>query len=128
METEIDLSRLDMDELHRAADQAAINIFTFGSASVSLAPGDMTLYRISIVDSQFDGETAVKSHGQGTGERFWIASNFGGMLDLNLGFEMEPYYVTDKMVENGNLHTGAVLCEFINRMRARMDRAGVFDA
>lgn len=88
-----------------------------GAVIAIFAPGDMTRYEISIVDTRV---VCVQSHGneQPRGE-WWMSSSFGR------GYPLSPDavytdidYVADHFVEDGSTHTSAVFATFIHEFRA----------
>lgn len=95
------MSGFSTTECKAAARDAAASILATGGACVTIEPNDMTHY-------------VVLLGGYGHPNGMWVASNFGKAYQWAATIELHESYVTEKMVDNGNGHTGAVLCCFLN--------------
>lgn len=80
-----------------------------GAVVLSFEPGDRTRYTVTIVDTH--RSNAIEPD-LSLGGRFAVASTFGAVYGWT-GDETMGYYVTEKMVTNGNTHTGEMLSSFL---------------
>jgi hypothetical protein len=111
------VARLNLNHIDNAARHAAVDLDIRGAARVELTPGDGTVYRIGIFGKDAplfrDGELVrgTRDHwvmlmlGRGT------AYEWSGDHDLHWS------YVADKWAD-GEMYTGVVLAEFLNRLAA----------
>lgn len=114
--TEVDA--LDATVFTSAASYAAASLFVRGHALVELAPGDMTLYRFSIIDSAHgalhqDGRVHGGNMG---GNRYLVASTFG-LLYAWSGHPMEPDYALEHyVVDDKGVWTAHVIARFLTEL------------
>ncbi len=112
-----EVDSLDATTFDLAAAYSAACLVDFGHALVEFAPGDMTLYRVSIIDSQHGAlhEDGRVRGGDMGGQRYVVGSTFGSLYSWS-GTEVHHDYVTTHYVTDRNPWTGRVLARFLNRL------------
>lgn len=126
MSTEHEVDRLDAEVFDTAAAYAAACLIDLGHALVEFAPGDMTLYRVSIIDSRHGAlhEDRRVHGGDMGGQRYVVGSTFGSLYSWS-GNEIHHDYVTTHYVTDHNEWTGRVLARFLTRTAELLDTGGM---
>lgn len=113
------IDRLDTTHIDTAAKAAFIGLKAVGAARVDLTPGDMTIYRIIILAPDFrywaDGKMTTSPR---DGYLVTLAGGKGRTWTWHGDLFAHWSYVADKWTDDGNMWTGVVLAEFLNRLGA----------
>lgn len=100
------VDRLDIEHFRIEAQTAAERLVDLGAWSGTLTPGDMTEYRVALIDQDACGRAD-------TGGRILLANGFGPLRALPDHMRCDPVYMATHYVANQNIHTAVVLALFV---------------